>query len=101
MSLVQYPVLLYYITEQPFEDKACPAQAAFTVSSKKFKRATDRNRIKRLMREAYRLQKRSFYQSVEKPLQYKLVFVYIGKEIENYSRIENSIHRILGKLVTS
>ena len=101
MSVVQYPVLLYYIQEQPTESNIYPAQAAFTVSSKKFKNATDRNRIKRLMREAYRLQKRNFYQSIGKPLQYKLVFVYIGKEIENYSRIENSIHKILGKLVTS
>jgi len=41
-----------------------PAQIMFSVPTRKFKKAHDRNRIKRLLKEAYRLQKPSFYQSI-------------------------------------
>ena len=34
-----------------------PFQAAFSVGKKRFRRAVDRNRIKRLLREAWRLEK--------------------------------------------
>ena len=100
MSLANYPILLYYRTQIPTQKQCFAAQAAFTVSKKHFKRAVDRNRIKRLMREAYRLNKQSFYQNHSKPLQYHLVFIYIGKEIETYAKIEGSIQKILAKLVS-
>src|SRR5262245_46670309 len=43
-----------------------PAQVAMSVPKKTFKRAVDRNRIKRLMREAYRKNKSGFYELLRK-----------------------------------
>jgi ribonuclease P protein component len=52
--MTQFPFRLLYRIEP---DKG-EIKAGFTVSSKNFPRAVDRNRIKRLTREGYRLQKK-------------------------------------------
>ena len=77
-----------------------PAQAGFTVSSKTFKRAVDRNRIKRLTREAYRLQKTDLYNALtEKSRQLIIFFIYTGKEIPEYEAVLKSVASILKRLV--
>lgn len=45
------------------ENQVLETKIGFSVSKKNFKKATDRNRIKRLMRECYRLNKTIFQQS--------------------------------------
>ncbi len=96
-SLKEYPILLFFRKNETFQ--AAPIQAAFTVSKKNFKRAVDRNRIKRLMREAYRRNKYPVYQAIDQE-QFQLVFVYIGKKIDSYAQIEQQIQSLLRKLVT-
>jgi ribonuclease P protein component len=55
------------------------AQVAVVVSKRRFKRAVDRNAIKRKMREAYRLQKQMIGEHPNTTLQ--MCWIYIGKEI--------------------
>lgn len=61
----------------------------FAVSSKKFKRAVDRNRIKRLMKESVRKI------TVNNK---RIAFVYIGEGVPTFEIINNSINNILNKL---
>jgi len=70
-------------------------KAAFTVPKKKFKRAVDRNRIKRLLREAYRLNKHILYKN-DKSL--FVLFTYIGNQKPSYAQIEDNIKKILNKI---
>ena len=73
-----------------------PAQAAFTVPKRNFKKAVDRNRIKRCMREAYRKNKSSLYSLVSNNKnQFALLFVFTGKESITYSETEEKIKIIL------
>ena len=83
-----------------FNDAAVnPLQTGFAVSSKHFKKAVDRNRIKRLMREAYRLQKNDLQNQV-KHQQKKLAvfFIYVGNELPEYQFIFDKMGNILNRL---
>ncbi|MBA3666092.1 MAG: ribonuclease P protein component, partial [Bacteroidetes bacterium] len=69
-----------------------PVQAMFVVPKRQFKKAHDRNKLKRRMREAYRLHKSEFYEGLrvtDKKL--ILAFIFVGKKIEEYSTIEKAI----------
>lgn len=98
MSEFSYPILTTFKKGDFKENTPYPAQVSFSVSKKKYKRAVDRNKIKRLMREAYRLEKQNFYQSLSLQNQYRIVFVYIGKKIEPIETIQKSMMKILNRI---
>ena len=69
------------------------------VSSKNFKKAVDRNRIKRLTKEAWRLQKNDLQERL-KATQKKLnvFFIYTGKDLPQYDDVYKKTGTILKKL---
>jgi ribonuclease P protein component len=82
------------------EPQQYPAQILFSVSKKRYKRAVDRNLIKRCMRESYRLHKQqnlyNLLQTADKTI--VLSVGYIGKTIEPYSVIEKKMLKMLAQL---
>ncbi|HTS45532.1 MAG TPA: ribonuclease P protein component [Puia sp.] len=90
------PYQVFYL----FIDGRIVLQAGFTVSSKHFRKAVDRNRIKRITREAYRLQKQSLYNRLYKNKQQLVVFfIYTAKELQPYSVVSDKMSVILQKLL--
>ncbi len=77
-----------------------PAKILFSVSKKRFKRAVDRNLLKRKMRESYRLQKQEFLFPNLKDNEKQLVFsvAYIGKEISDTSFMMQKMQKALQAL---
>jgi ribonuclease P protein component len=75
-------------------------QAGFGAGSRHFKKAVDRNRIKRLSREAYRLQKQPLIDQMrEKGLCMAVFFIYTGKELPDYQTVSGKIGVVLQKLI--
>lgn len=74
-------------------------QAGFTVSTKHFKKAVDRNRIRRLMKEAYRLQKNALQQNLgHSNKRLGIFFIYVGKEIPAYTLVVEKFAIIIERL---
>lgn len=87
-SVSHYPLKLVYL---PTTTKTV-TQAGVTVPKRRFKLAVTRNRIKRLMREAYRHRKSLFFNN--NTTAYAFLFLYIGKEIPT----QQTLHKVLEKV---
>ncbi|MEZ4857377.1 MAG: ribonuclease P protein component [Flavobacteriaceae bacterium] len=91
-SVKNFPVKLVYLEVDTLEKN----QAAFAVPKRSFKLAVSRNRIKRQMREVFRLNKHLLTNNNGK--KFAILFMYIGKEKPTYNRLDNSIQHLLKQL---
>lgn len=77
-----------------------PAQFALSVPKRTFPKAAHRNRIRRRIREAYRLNKHTLHDFLDtQNKQYALMFLYTAKEPLPYKDIEKATKKIMKKLI--
>lgn len=82
------------------ENNFSPLQAAFSVSSKNFKKAFLRNKIKRMMREAYRLQKAALQNELKENQKNLAVFIiYSGNTLPQFENIFEKMGVVLQQLL--
>jgi len=85
----------FRIIHKPLSSSQDPVhQVLFSVPARSFKRAVDRNILKRRAREAYRLNKSALI--LNTPL--LLGFIYSAKKIESFDVIQTSVIRVIDKL---
>ena len=91
-SISKYPIKGFYLPSNNIKK----TQAAFAVPRRNFKSAVIRNRLKRQLREAYRLQKHLLKN--EEELKFSLFFLYISDEMLPYTEIETSLKFLVNKI---
>jgi ribonuclease P protein component len=95
--LNMFPLRVSYISAVGSKDE--PLQFGVGVSGKWFKKAVDRNRVKRLVRESWRLQKNGLrLLLLEKQLNMIVFIVYTGRELPEYENIRESTGRVIDQL---
>ncbi len=86
-----FPLRLIWLEMEEVQS-AAPVQFAVSVSKKKFKSAVARNRIKRKVREAWRLHKHRLYQGLEgTPGQFAFMVLYTANEELPFAQIEKAL----------
>jgi ribonuclease P protein component len=77
-----------------------PAQVTFSVSKKGFKLAVTRNLIKRRLREVYRKNKKTLYESLtSQNIQIAFVVILKGNSVPEYLTLEKSMKELIKKLI--
>ncbi|MCK5781134.1 MAG: ribonuclease P protein component [Flavobacteriales bacterium] len=94
-SFSSYPFRVFY--KEMELPKDVPVQIGVSVSKRNFKHAVDRNRIKRLMREAYRLEKYTLLDNLDAKL--AIMIVYTQRKELPFDLIKSKMNSTLLKLV--
>ena len=96
-SFVVYPFRVVFA--QSPQELPFPVQVIHSVSKRKFKKAVDRNRYKRRMREVYRLEKESLYALLtEHSLHLFLAIQYISQEDIAFAHMQMKMQQLIEKL---
>jgi ribonuclease P protein component len=96
-AFILYPFRIVYIEDVKKTDVS--AQVIFSVPKKRFKRAVKRNRLKRQMKEAYRLHKSELLSYLEnKNTALHIAFTYVSNDELPYAQIEKKLIEAMQKL---
>ena len=100
-SIAITPFRVYFLINEMLNAQRSMFNVQFGVgvSAKNFKKAVDRNRIKRLTREAWRLQKNELNEKIKTTQkQLNVFFIYTGKELPDFTTVKDKVAVALKKL---
>lgn len=98
-SLTAYPLRAVYTETEDEKIVNCKSiSLLISVSKRHFKHAVDRNRAKRLIREAYRLNKGLLLDHLPEDTQLDLAFIWMSDELCDYAIIETKMKTLLQRI---
>jgi len=97
-SFFSYPFKLVWAIDS--EEGPFPAKVLISVSRRTIKKAAGRNRIKRLVREAYRHEKPRLYMFLsEQNISINIGIIYTGHEMIDFEQAREKINRMISRLM--
>lgn len=98
-SIVAFPIRAVYIKKDRAQDQP-PASILVSVPKRHFKHAVDRNRVKRQLREAYRLQKQVLHEAMQahEGQELLLAFIWLSDQHEETARIMRRTGTLLQRI---
>ena len=74
-------------------------KVATVAGKRRFKRAVDRNRVKRLIREAWRTGKGDLVEEfLLEGRQYAVVFIFVGRELPEFKQVKEAMGKMIPRL---
>jgi ribonuclease P protein component len=90
--------LIYFL--EPLSGDAYPARVLMSAPRRQFREAVQRNRVKRLLRESWRMRKHRLYEVLRERNEQLLVMLSCKtKEIPSYAAVEEAIDQLLQRLI--
>ncbi len=80
------------------EESEAPVEVLVSVSKRHFKHAVDRNRLKRIMREAYRLNKQLLLDGIG-DVRLVVAFIWMSDEMADFGVVEAKVRNLLLRIV--
>ena len=97
-AMTVFPLRAIFMTEQLKDNDKYPVQVLISVSKRRMHHAVDRNRLKRQIRETYRLNKNQLVQSCsEHDLKLYIAFISLADEPCDTVKVERSMIKLLRK----
>jgi ribonuclease P protein component len=96
-----FPVRFIYSSVPRTIDEPSPVRAGFSVPKKKFRSSVDRHRIRRLLVEAWRLNKHAVYAAVPEDRQLHLFFVFTDTKMPDCETVSAAVIKGIEKLAKS
>ncbi len=99
-SVAAFPLRAVYLPLEHQEDEPA-ASVLIAVSKKRFRHAVDRNLVKRRLREAYRLNKHSFVDTLQqKNCRMAVSILYLDKQHHSYSHLQARLKKLLQAIIS-
>lgn len=95
-SVTTFPLKAFYFFKSSEENKQI--KFGVSVSKRKFKKAVDRNKVKRIVREAYRLSKQNWEAENKFIGQLSIMIIYIGEDIPRVDVVTEKLDKLFIKL---
>jgi len=93
-SFIAYPLRIAWVIREDSQATDYSIQFTQSVPKRRFAKAAHRNRIRRKIREAYRLHKHLLYEQLDDlDEKYALMVIYVGKEDLAYSTISKATQK--------
>ncbi|MBR2631673.1 MAG: ribonuclease P protein component [Bacteroidaceae bacterium] len=105
-SMAAFPLRIVYMKQSIGAEVGCvdvpPVSVLISVPKKRFRHAVDRNRMKRLIREAYRTNKHILWEMLkDKDYRIVLAFVCITDKMPSYAMVRKSVSKALTRISES
>lgn len=91
--------MVYQYLPERGEAEPSPVRIGFSIPKKRLRKAVQRNRVRRLLKEAWRLQKHALYAQVPATAQLHCFFIYTGNDQFTFPDAEKVVKKVMGRLL--